>query len=440
MMNFLFPSDRPSLARIKLSTGIFLAALGIEAAGLAVLPGLAAPMLIAFHLLALAAGANAMLESRRLERTLARAAAVCTSAAKGDLEARIPEVPENGIVGTTQRSINHLLDITDAFVREAQGSMRAIGAGLYYRKVLVRGLPGAFRFVAETINGTSAVMEENVKDFAQFAKTNVREVVTGVSDAAAKINSSAEVMNKTANDLDHRSNGVAAATEQTTTSVETVASAAEELTASVGEIGRQVTESSSITKRAVEEANRSVGIVNGLTESADRIGNVLHLIQTIASQTNLLALNATIEAARAGEAGKGFAVVASEVKSLANETEKATEEIAGQIGEIEQSTKLAVDAIGGIARTIAEVSNIAGAIAIAVEQQGMATREIARNIQETALANREVSANITRVAEASKETAETASAVLNASAELGHQASRLNREIDAFLAKLGLAA
>jgi len=433
-------SEGSALTRVKLCGGAIVAALALEAVTLLLLPQLGAAIVIAGHGLALAAVVGASLSLARLERVLARVAAVCESAANGDLETRILEIPEPGEIGAIQRSVNHVLDITDAFVRESRGSMRAVGNGLYYRKVLVRGLPGAFRFAAETMNGTTAVMEGNVRDFARFAKTNVRDVVAGVSEAATKMNDSASHMTQTASGLGEQAAGVAAATEETTASVQTVASAAEELSASVSEIGRQVVQSSEIAQRAVEEANRSAGIVSGLAKTADRIANVLQLIQDIAAQTNLLALNATIEAARAGEAGKGFAVVANEVKSLANQTGKATTDIRGEVEAIEAATSGAVDAIQSIAKTVGTMNEIAASIAAAVEEQSAATKEIARNIQETAMANREVSASVIRVADASRESAGNARDVLEASSELARQATRLNQEIDTFLAKLGLAA
>ena len=179
--------------------------------------------------------------------------------------------------------------------------------------------------------------------------------------------------------------------------MQTVASAAEELSASISEIARQVAQSSEIADQAVQDANRTDSIVKTLADGAQKIGDVVGLISTIAGQTNLLALNATIEAARAGDAGKGFAVVASEVKSLANQTAKATEDISQQVAQIQVATKEAVTAIEAISQTIGEVSRIATAIAAAVEEQGAATQEIARNVHEAASGTQQVGTNIAGV-------------------------------------------
>jgi methyl-accepting chemotaxis protein len=217
-----------------------------------------------------------------------------------------------------------------------------------------------------------------------------------------------------------------------------VASSAEELSASIQEITRQVEQSSSIARHAVEEALSTDETMRGLADSAERVGEVVGLIQEIASQTKLLALNATIESARAGEAGKGFAVVASEVKNLADQTAKATKQIAEQIGSIQKASQAAVTAIASIRRTIEGANEVSTAIASAVEQQGAATREIARNVQEAAAGTREVSANICGVTEAASQNAQSASDMLNATHLLAGKATELDQlrgEIEAYMKK-----
>ncbi len=179
--------------------------------------------------------------------------------------------------------------------------------------------------------------------------------------------------------------------------------------------------------------------MQGLSGAAQKIGAVVKLISDIASQTNLLALNATIEAARAGEAGKGFAVVASEVKSLANQTAKATEDITAHVAEMQAATGGAVQAISRIGSTIAAMNQIATTIAAAVEEQGAATQEIARNVQQASIGTGQVSSNIAGVNEAAAETGSAAGRVLSASEALGKQANTLRADVDRFLGHLRAA-
>jgi methyl-accepting chemotaxis protein len=263
---------------------------------------------------------------------------------------------------------------------------------------------------------------------------SVMGVVDNVSGSAAQLNGTAQAMSANAEQTNRQAANVAEASEEAATSVQTVAAAAEELAASIGEIGRQVERSSKIAKTASEEANSTNETVQGLAESSAKIGEVVKLINDIASQTNLLALNATIEAARAGDAGKGFAVVAGEVKNLANQTARATEEISSQIGAVQAATKQAVGAIGGIVGRIEEINEIAAAIASAVEEQSAATGEIARNIQQASSGTQQVSANIGGVTQASAETGAAAGQVLSSAKALANEATSLREVVNTFLA------
>jgi methyl-accepting chemotaxis protein len=218
-----------------------------------------------------------------------------------------------------------------------------------------------------------------------------------------------------------------------------VAAATEELSGSISEISRQVGESARIAAQAVEQVAKSEVTVTELANAANRIGEVVGLINTIAAQTNLLALNATIEAARAGEAGKGFAVGASEVKSLATQTARATEGITAQVSAIQGSTQEAVDTIKGIGQIIDKMSEIATTVAAAVEEQGAATAEIARNIQQAASGTQNVSNNIVGVSSAANETGETASDVLQSSDGLAAESEALSNEVGRFLARIKAA-
>lgn len=267
----------------------------------------------------------------------------------------------------------------------------------------------------------------------------VKSVLDHFNSAASRLDASAQSMSATAEQTSQQSSAVAAASEEASANVQTVASAAEELSASIGEITRQVDESARIAREGVADAERANERVQGLADSASKIGEVVDLINDIASQTNLLALNATIEAARAGEAGKGFAVVATEVKSLADQTAKATDQIASQITDIQGATNSAVEAIAGIGETIGRVDGIASSIAAAMEEQGASTSEIASSVQSAATGTQEVSSNINGVTEAAGKTGTTASEVLEASSELAEQAEVLRGAVDDFLDKVKAA-
>ncbi len=265
-------------------------------------------------------------------------------------------------------------------------------------------------------------------------ESKVGLLVGTLSSAATELEATASSLTGTADRSNQQAAGVASAAEEASTGLQTVASAAEELNASIGEISRQVTQSSTMTMKAVADARRTDTIVHALAEGAEKIGAVVGLISDIAGQTNLLALNATIEAARAGDAGKGFAVVASEVKSLANQTGKATEEISVQIAQIQTATREAVEAIRGIAATIEEASAIATNIASAVEEQGAATSEIARNVQQTTQAAQEVAVSISGVSQAAGETGTAAGQVLVAASDVSKQAEQLSGAVQSFVA------
>ena len=288
------------------------------------------------------------------------------------------------------------------------------------------------RSEAKAAEEKKALMAKLADDF----QASVGGVVESVSSASTQMQSSAESMSATATETNTRATMVAAASEQATSNVETVAAAAEQLSSSIGEISRQVSESTRITAKAVEEAQRTNDMVKGLSNASQKIGEVVSLITDIAEQTNLLALNATIEAARAGDAGKGFAVVASEVKNLANQTAKATEEIAAQIGNVQGATDDSVKAIGDIGNIIGQVNEIASAIAAAVEQQGAATQEIARNVEQAAAGTHEVSSNIASVTQAAGESGQAAGQMLSAAKELSIQAETLSVEVDKFLVEI----
>src|SRR2546421_3989092 len=274
--------------------------------------------------------------------------------------------------------------------------------------------------------------------FVEFEST-VRSALDSLQTSASSIQNTAQSMSATADQSSALVSAVASAAEETSVNVQTVSAGTEELSSSIAEIGRQVVTSAQIARKAVDEAGATDATMQGLAENAGRISVVIDPIQSIASQTHLLALNATIEAPPAGDAGRGFAVVASEVKSLANQTAKATDEIRQQIVSMQTVTTTAVSAIRNISNTISEINEVTTAIAAAVEEQGAATREIARNIQHAAGGTSEVSTNIVGVSSASSQAGTAAGQVLTASGALRREADVLREEIDAFLSNIRAA-
>jgi len=292
---------------------------------------------------------------------------------------------------------------------------------------------------AETQKRAAAERRTAMESLAADFERSVNGIVRTVSTAAAGMQTTAQSMTSTASDASARAATVSAASESASNNVSTVASAAEELSSSVAEISRQVSRSSEIASKAVGDAERTNATVQVLSTGAEKIGEVVKLIHSIAAQTNLLALNATIEAARAGESGRGFAVVASEVKALANQTAKATEEISGQVAAMQSSTNDAVAAINGITQTIAQMNEITVSISAAIEEQGAATREIARNIQSVAAGSNEINSHIGGVTSAAAATGTAASDVLSNARELDNQSGMLRSAVEGFLAKVRAA-
>ncbi len=347
-----------------------------------------------------------------------------------------------GPLGAMTRAMGRLASGDVAVEIPGRGASDEIGAMATAIQVFKDSMAETERLRAEHADAEARQEQQRRDDMAKLARQfeqAVGEIVDAVSHASSELEASAGTLTSTASRAQDLSTEVAVASQEASSNVQTVASAAEQLSSSVSEISRQVQESARIASEAVAQANRTNERVGTLSKAATRIGDVLELISSIAGQTNLLALNATIEAARAGEAGRGFAVVAAEVKALAEQTAKATGEIAQQVSGIQAATEESVGSIKEIGNTIGRLSEISAAVSAAVEEQGAATQEISRNVQHAANGTQRVSRNIDDVQRGASETGSASSQVLAAARSLSAESGRLKREVSRFLGSLQAA-
>jgi methyl-accepting chemotaxis protein len=349
------------------------------------------------------------------------------------------------------RVIRPLHAIRDRMLKVAAGDLD-VEVAFTERKDEIGALAGTLATFKDNAIAKARIEEEQKFRHAEAAKRQqttdaairafegqVGGALDALNTASNQMRLASDEISSTAEQSDQQVQTVVGAAAEASKNVQTVATSTEQLSTASTEISGQVTRAATIANRAVEEARQTDSTIQGLLGATSRIGEVVELITSIASQTNLLALNATIEAARAGEMGKGFAVVASEVKSLANQTAKATEEISTQIAAVQTVTKEAVEAIQRIGGTIAEVSAVATSIAAAVEEQAAATQEIKRSTHDAAQRTTEVSTNMTQVATATEKTGSAAQGVKSTVKTLTSEADRLKAQVNEFLGKMRAA-
>src|SRR5256714_7346663 len=365
--------------------------------------------LLAIVTLALAIAGIAIIW-RAVARPLADITRVTEQVAGGAAEVAVPYAQRNDEVGALARSI--------VVFQTAMGRNAELN-----------------RTIAEEVKAREA-RNSHIENAVETFRVSVEQSLGAVGKNAEMMRSTAQTLTGVASHAKDQTGSAAAASDDPPTNVHTAASAAEERTASIQEIARHVVQANSVVREAGATTETSAAEIEGLAAAGQRIGAVIDLIQAIAAQTNLLALNATIEAARAGDAGKGFAVVAQEVKSVANQTAKATEGIAQQVAGIQTSTKSAVEAVRHVAASMTEIEKVTTAIASAVEEQGAATQEISRNATLAAQGTKLLAGNISTVNGAIGETTRSAGAALNPAPSLSGEAQRPTNEVQSFFTTL----
>ena len=333
----------------------------------------------------------------RCQAEIKKADLICKQLARGDFSVRILNVREKGEVGELLLGINDMVDRMDAFIREATACMQAVSDNRYFRKILPNGMQGALARGSEIINRAISSVGHKMNKFVEVANDvdhSLGKVVGEVTRSVDDLKQTADNLEAAVQNANGRTEVAVGGAQDTALSVDTISSASEQMSMSIGEISQQVSKTSQIANRAVADAQGAKATIVEMVATAQKIGQVVLLIDDIAKQTNLLALNATIEAARAGEAGKGFAVVANEVKTLAEQTTQATDEIRGQIQAIQQATELSAQSFEGIMSTIEEINHYTANISAAVEEQSAASREIASSAQRASEGTTSVSSSM----------------------------------------------
>ncbi|MBK3736875.1 HAMP domain-containing protein [Azospirillum brasilense] len=352
-----------------------------------------------------------LLVARSITRPLRLIEGVMERLAGGDRTATVPETGRRDEIGAMARAVSVFKENLQRTHELEQESRRA-----------------ERRAEEERENALRAIAHDFDSAFGRVLHT--------VSHAADQIRNGAHILRDTAEKMKEQALDTSEKAEQTSEVVGIVNNVSRTLSASIGEIGGRVTTSSTAIRRAVDHARQSDSAVAALADSSQRIGEIVRLINDIAGQTNLLALNATIEAARAGEAGKGFAVVASEVKVLANQTAKATEDIAGQVGAIQEATGSVVEAIRAIRTTVEEVAHLSEDVSAAVRDQLEQTEEIVGAVGRANDNTHEVTESVSTMAITAAETGKSAIEMIYSAAQLADELRQLEADADRFVSSI----
>lgn len=422
-----------SLSRLKFALFLALFGLIITAIGF----GIAHAFVEVFGLtLSTTSLVFAALAYNKLTKSIEAISAVCGAAAAGNLEQRLIKTNEGGQILAIADQVNHLLDISDAFVRETSASFGAVQRGNFSRRIIERGLSGAYGDAAATVNTAIAAMDKKFTDFGQLiamTEATTQRVLSHVINAATKLGRDSDEMIDATNSAESGVSLIGQSATATTNDAKFVANAANELTNSSGHIDQQLGQSREVNERASNKIMQTRKVMNALTTATQEIGPIAEIIRKVAAQTRLLAMNASIEAVHAGAHGVAFAVVANEVKSLSDKTAEASDDIFQRIAQIENNAQAAVQTIEGFVATVEELTQISQEIEKAVAEQLLATNNISKATIETANRSDEMVQSVTDVLGAINQTSSQAQNVDSAAKLLGSEANILNEELGQFL-------
>lgn len=364
-------------------------------------------------------------------------------AANGDVNTRILHIRNYNETGLLALRTNQLLDILEAFLKEAGASMEAASRRAYFRKIITTGMRGIFGRSAAEISRVMDLMHERDDAYEKGLSRMTDEFDKNITTFLTELSKSSSMLQKIAQDLTTLSHESLAQSQDlsnvsdiSASSVNTVVSTTEELSASVREINMQLSRASGISADAVKKSHEATGAITQLQQGAQKIGEIVSFIGDIAEQTNLLALNATIEAARAGEAGKGFAVVASEVKGLANKTSDATSEITAHINELVKAIEMTVTVIQEMGSVIEQIDESSSSIASAMEEQSAALSEIVNTMQNTADSVQKTKDATESVGQTARSTESMSMTLNQASNDLSAKSKFVAGELEVFLSNL----
>ena len=375
--------------------------------------------------------------SRGVARAIRATASAMRQLADGSIDGAVPGLDRHDEIGDIARAAEdfRIKAAATARLRAQEQQVLEHAAAEHARAADARDAAQQRAAEANAAADRKAAMHA----LADAFETAVGTIVDTVSSTSTGLEAAATALSANADATRQLVGRVAAASEESSATVQSVAAATGEMSSAVAGISHHVRESSRVAIEAVKQAQATDAHIAALSTIADRIGDAVKLITAVAKQTNLLALNATIEASRAGEAGRGFAVVASEVKALAGQTAQAAEEISSQIAAMQSETAQSVTAIKEIGDTIDRMSGITASIAAAVEQQGAATQAISRNLQEAAKGAGEVASNIVSVDRGAGATGSALSDVLASAQSLARESDHLRSEVRKFLLTVRVA-